>query len=303
VVSFDLEEIRIGPARILFGRDRGKYPDANCVLVEGAYGRVLLDTTPGLIERGRAAVGRIDRILLTHCHEDHLAGNYLFPEAEVWLHEADLPGIVSLQAMLDVIYGYTGARRERFERLLVEKFHFEARPQAKAFRDGDVFDLGGGVRIEVLHTPGHTRGHCAFRIEPGSLIFLGDLDLSSFGPYYGDAWSNLDEFESTLEAAAAFEAAHYLSGHHIGLVDPPTYRERLTRYTAKLREREHRLLDYLREPHTLDEIAAHRFVYRPQDQVPNADATERVMMGMHLDRMVRRGAIERMPAERFRARG
>jgi glyoxylase-like metal-dependent hydrolase (beta-lactamase superfamily II) len=296
----ELEEIRIGPARILFGENRGKYPDANCVLVEGAYSRVLLDTTPGLVARGRDAIGRVDRILLTHCHEDHLAGNFLFPEAEVWLHEADLPGILSLQAMLDVIYGYTGPRRERFERILIEQFHFEPRPQAKAFRDGDVFDLGGGVTIQVLHTPGHTRGHCAFRIEPGSLLFLGDLDLSSFGPYYGDAWSSLDEFEATLEAAAGFEAAHYLSGHHIGLVDPATYRERLGRYAAKLREREHRLLDYLREPRTLDEIAAHRFVYRPEDKVLNADATERVMMGMHVERLVRRGAIERMTAERFR---
>ena len=58
--------------------------------------------------------------------------------------------------------------------------------------------------------------------------------------------------DRTLEAATGFEAAHYLSGHHIGLVDPATYRDRLSRYTAKLREREHRLLDYLREPHTLD---------------------------------------------------
>jgi glyoxylase-like metal-dependent hydrolase (beta-lactamase superfamily II) len=298
----ELEEVRIGPARILFGENRGKYPDANCVLVEGAYSRVLLDTTPGLVARGRAAIGRVDRILLTHCHEDHLAGNFLFPEAEVWLHEADLPGILSLEAMLDVIYGYTGPRRERFERLLLEQFHFEPRPEAKAFRHGDVFDLGGGVTIEVLHTPGHTRGHCSFRIEPGSLLFLGDLDLSSFGPYYGDAWSDLGEFETTLQAATGFDAAHYLSGHHIGLIDPPTYRDRLTRYAAKIREREHRLLDFLREPRTLDEIATHRFVYRPEDKVMNAEATERVMMGMHVERLVRRGAVERLAEQRFRVR-
>jgi glyoxylase-like metal-dependent hydrolase (beta-lactamase superfamily II) len=302
-MSVDLEEARIGPARILFGENRGKYPDANCVLVEGAYARVLLDTTPGLVARGRDAVGNVDRILLTHCHEDHLAGNFLFPEAEVWLHEADQPGIVSLEAMLDVVYGYTGPRRERFERVLIEQFHFVPRPDARSFHDGDVFDLGGGVRVEVLHTPGHTRGHCAFRVEPGALLFLGDLDLSSFGPYYGDAWSSLDELEATLEAAAGFEAAHYLSGHHVGLVDPATYRERLVRYTAKIREREDRLLEYLHEPRTLDEIAAHRFVYRPQDQVANADATERVMMGMHLEKLVRRGAVDRLPGERFRASG
>jgi len=300
-MSVDLEEVRIGPARILFGENRGKYPDANCVLVEGGEERVLLDTTPGLVARGRGAVGDVDRILLTHCHEDHLAGNFLFPDAEVWLHAADLPGMASIEAMLDVIYGYTGARRARFERVLVEQFHFVPRPDARAFRDGDVFDLGGGVTVEAVHTPGHTHGHCAFRIEPAGLLFLGDVDLSSFGPYYGDAWSDLEEFETTLEQAAGFEARHYLSGHHVGLVDPATYRDRLARYTAKIRERDQRLLEYLREPRTMDDIVAHRFVYRPQDQVPNADATERVMMGMHLDRLIRRGGVETVDAGRFRA--
>ena len=300
-MGIDLEESRIGPARILFGESRGKYPDANCVLVEGAEERVLLDTTPGLVARGRAAAGDVDRILLTHCHEDHLAGNFLFPEAEVWLHEADLPGIVSVDAMLDFIYGYTGARRDRFERQLVEVFHFVPRPDARSFRGGEVFDLGGGVTVEAVHTPGHTHGHCAFRIEPGGLLFLGDVDLSSFGPYYGDASSSLEEFEATLEQAAAFEAPHYLSGHHIGLVDPATYRERLARYTAKIRERHERLLEYLAEPRTLDDVVAHRFVYRPQDQVANIDATERVMMGMHLDRLVEQGQVEALDAGRFRA--
>jgi glyoxylase-like metal-dependent hydrolase (beta-lactamase superfamily II) len=174
-------------------------------------------------------------------------------------------------------------------------------PDAKEFHGGDVLDLGGGVRVEVLHTPGHTRGHCAFRVEPGGLLFLGDIDLSSFGPYYGDAWSDLEELERTLERAAGFEAAHYLSGHHVGLIDRATYAERLARYTAKIQEREERLLAFLAEPRTMDEIVRHRFVYRPQDQVANADATERVMMGMHLDRLVRRGSVEARDGGRFAA--
>ena len=30
------------------------------------------------------------------------------------------------------------------------------------------------------------------------LLYLGDIDLSSFGPYYGDAWSDLEDFERSL---------------------------------------------------------------------------------------------------------
>lgn len=300
-MGLHLEERTIGPARILFGEGNGKYPDANCVLVEGARERILLDTTPGLVARGREAIGRVDRILLTHCHEDHLAGNFLFPEASVHAHAADVEGARSLEAMLD-IFTREPERRARLRHLLLETFHYVPRPDARAFEDGEVFELGGGVRVEVVHTPGHTHGHSAFRVEPGGLLFLGDVDLSSFGPYYGDDAGSLVEFEATLERVRGLEAQWYLSSHHVGLVDRATFNERLSRYAAKLVEREQRLLDYLAEPHTLDEIAAHRFVYRPHDDVPNAEAVERASMSQHIDRLLASGRLEETQPARFRAR-
>ena len=188
-MSGALEDLFLdGGVTILFGRKRGKYPDANAVLVEGGSERILIDTTPGIVERGAAALGIIDRILLTHCHEDHMAANFLFPEVPVHLHFSDLAGIQSIEAMLD-LYGFEEERRGRMLRLLEEEFHFVPRPDALAMSDGDVFMLGGDISIEVIHTPGHTHGHCAFRIRPVDLLFLGDVELSSFGPYYGDACS------------------------------------------------------------------------------------------------------------------
>ena len=155
----------------------------------------------------------------------------------------------------------------------------------------------------MLHAPGHTRGHSFFLVEPDGVLYLGDVDLSSFGPYYGDAWSSLVDFEHTLAFARTLDARWYATFHHIGVVDGrAAFLEKLDRYAAVIADRERRLLEYLAEPHSLDEIAAHRFVYRPQDQVANADATERVMMGMHIERLMRRGTVERLAAELFRAR-
>jgi glyoxylase-like metal-dependent hydrolase (beta-lactamase superfamily II) len=51
-----------------------------------------------------------------------------------------------------------------------------------------------------MHLPGHTAGHCALLVEPQGVAFIGDIDLSGFGPYYGDATSSLAAFRRTLQA-------------------------------------------------------------------------------------------------------
>lgn len=296
-----LQDLSLGCATILFGSGGGKYPDANCVLVEGTEERILLDTTPGLVERGRDAVGTVDRILLTHCHEDHLSANFLFPDAIVQCHSADLVGLQSLDGFLE-IFGPSEERRADLARMLVEQFHFEPRPDARPFEHGDVFDLGGGVTVEVMHTPGHTHGHCSFWIQPIDLLFLGDIDLSSFGPFYADAWGSLLEFEATLEELRPLDAAYYLSGHHVGLLEGrERFLERLDRFEARLEERELRLLEYLAEPHTLEDIVARRFVYRPQDRLAGIDHAERRSMSQHVDRLLQAGRLTEVEPGRYRA--
>jgi glyoxylase-like metal-dependent hydrolase (beta-lactamase superfamily II) len=283
---------------VLFGERGGKYPQGNSLLVRGADETVIVDPSLGVIPR-RARLPRVDRVLNSHCHEDHVAGNHLFPDVPWHLHEADLPGIRSLEGFLG-IFGYEGAVGSDWARALALQFHFTPRADALGFRDGDVFELGGGVRIRVIHTPGHTRGHCAFWVEPDELLYLGDIDLSSFGPYYGDAWSDLEDFERSLELVGKIEARWYATFHHIGVLEGrAAFRERLARFAAVIGSREERLLAYLSEPHDLAEIAAHRFVYRPADPVPFAEPVERRSMAQHLARLLRQGRVREVEAGRF----
>jgi hypothetical protein len=97
------------------------------------------------------------------------------------------------------------------------------------------------------------------------------------------------------------EARHYATFHHIGVVDRATFLERLTRYEAVIEQREARLLTFLAEPHTLDEVAEHRFVYRKSDPVPFAEPVERRSMGMHIARLARKGRVREIEAGRFQA--
>ena len=107
--------------------------------------------------------------------------------------------------------------RSSFAEDLRTNFHIGDTPGATGFADGDVFDLGG-VTVRVLHLPGHTRGHSAFVIEPDGVAFVGDVDLSSFGPYYGDHWSDLEDFVASIAKVRELDAAHYVTFHHKGIV-------------------------------------------------------------------------------------
>jgi len=290
---------RIGRVTVLGGRRGGRYPHGNSVLVEGREETVLIDPSLAVLPRA-TSLPRVDHVLNSHCHEDHVAGNFLFPDARCHLHAADLPGIRSLDGLM-AIYGYPEPILALFRKVVVEEFHFVPRSDAVAFEDGDVFDLGG-ARLRVIHAPGHTRGHSFFHVEPDDVLYLGDVDLSSFGPYYGDAWSDLEDFERTLERARGLEARFYATFHHVGVLEGrATFLERLERFSAVIRRREERLLSYLAESHSLDEIARHRFVYRPQDMIPYAEPVERRSMEQHVARLLRNGRVCEEEPGRFRA--
>jgi glyoxylase-like metal-dependent hydrolase (beta-lactamase superfamily II) len=109
----------------------------------------------------------VDWILETHAHADHLsAAPYLKDRtgAPIGIGEH----ITDVQRTFAPVFGLddvSGDGRE-FDRL---------------FRDGDVFPLGD-LRVEVLHTPGHTPACVSYRI--GDAAFVGD---TLFMPDYGTA--------------------------------------------------------------------------------------------------------------------
>jgi glyoxylase-like metal-dependent hydrolase (beta-lactamase superfamily II) len=293
-----LETRSFGASTVLFGPNRGKYPDGNSLLVEGGDGSLLIDPSLGLLPR-RDALPCVDRVVLSHCHEDHVAGLHLFPEVPVHVHTADRPGLLSIDGMME-IYGFTGEVAAPWKQALVDQFHYTPRPDARAYEDGAVFELGGGVRVRALHAPGHTRGHCVLLVEPDGALYLGDIDLSSFGPYYGDAWSLLDDFERSLALVREIEARCWITFHHIGVIDDRALLlEKLERYAGVIRTREERLLAYLAEPRSLDDIAAHRFIYRPGDAVAFADPVERHSMGQHLARLRDVGRVREVEPGRY----
>lgn len=288
----------IGGITVLTGAENGKYPDGNAVIVSGTDRTVMIDPSLTVHDRGGAPAA-IDQILISHAHEDHVAGLHLFPDTPVLAHELDLFGVQTIDGLLDV-YGFDDDHAALWRDELIQEFHVTDRPDAASYTDGEVFDLGGRT-ITVVHLPGHTKGHCGFLIEPEGFFFIGDVDLTGFGPYYGDAWSDLEDFERTLEHVGRIDAAWFGTFHHKGLIEgTETFRELLGGYGAVIQRREDALLEFLVEPRTLDDVVAHRFIYRPTVESNIVDPVERRSMGRHIDRLLPSGRVVEVEPGRYR---
>ncbi len=281
----------LGAVRVYLGDKSGKYPDGNQVIVQGRDARVAFDT-PQVARHVGADLDGVDAVILGHVHEDHMVALGRLPRARVQVHEADLAAAQSW-AGLGCHYGYPDAVLAQMKPMIERDFDYAPRPDATGYTDGALWDLGGGVRVRAHHLPGHTAGHCALVVESEGVAFIGDIDLTGFGPYYGDATSNLAQFRRSLERVKDIDARVWVTSHHRGvLTERADFSQALARFAGKIDERSQRLLGYLRErPHTLDDLVARRLLYPPGFELPYVESAERRSIGQHLAELQERGAV------------
>ena len=146
-------------------------------LLRGPEGPVLIETGPSstlprlLGELGRLGVdpAEVRDVLVTHIHLDHAgaAGFWARRGARVHVHPEGAPHLVDpskLVASAKRIYG------DRMDALWGE---IPAAPAERVVvvRDGEVLEIGG-LRLEVIESPGHARHHHVYRL--GDVAFTGD---------------------------------------------------------------------------------------------------------------------------------
>ncbi|WP_223206267.1 MBL fold metallo-hydrolase [Streptomyces xanthii] len=290
-------EVPYGAVSVLVGDRRGAFPYGNSLLVRGRDATVVVDPSLSLVDHVPAA----DMVLVSHGHEDHVAGlgGYDMP---VHVHEKDLAAVRSRAAMV-ASFGPAEEHRDALDRQLRDEFRVADRPDAQGFAEGTVFDLGGRT-VTVVHLPGHTAGHCGFLVEPDGFLFVADIDLTSFGPFYGDAGSSLVDFEASLRRCREIDARWYGTAHQKGVIEGAAeFRSRLDAFTGVVERRDATLLSLLDEPLGVGELATHRLVYRPHVEGVNVPLVERRTLVRHLARLSGQGRVEEVEPGLFRSTG
>lgn len=128
------------------------------------------------------APGDVTHLLLSHAHNDHTGGARKVVDAtsaQVRTHEREAV-YVREGRMPQVDTSTRGGRL--MARLPGSVKGFAKVGVDETFEDGDVLPLAGG--IHVVHTPGHTPGHCSF-LHPGSgVLITGDAIFNVRGLRY-----------------------------------------------------------------------------------------------------------------------
>lgn len=190
-------------------------------LVVGRDKAALIDASFGidgdLVAEIRKITDKPITCLLTHGDPDHTGGASLFdtvymnPEDDTVMKESFNPAF-RLHA-IDVASGHNKA--------LVAHMT-AAEPQASGFNyqplaDGDTFDLGG-VTLEVVATPGHSRGSMCFIDVAHHLGFTGDsLATAVMSELYDTRCASLTEWGKSLRKLRDLvgDDAQLFSGHRI----------------------------------------------------------------------------------------
>jgi glyoxylase-like metal-dependent hydrolase (beta-lactamase superfamily II) len=147
-----------------------------CTLITGSKAALLIDTGFGFGDISGKVRKLTDlplTVINTHGHVDHIQGNKFFDT--VLLHEDDRRIIKFYSSFLVKLFIYLGAQKTLSpeEKRNVPEFFKRNVQKLQYIHDGHLIDLGDRV-LEVIHTPGHTKGSVCILDTKDRILFSGD---------------------------------------------------------------------------------------------------------------------------------
>ncbi len=139
----------------------------------------------------------IDSIIFTHGHADHFTGAKAFPNAKLLMHKFDAE--------------YVNSRDEMFTASAILGSDYF--PKIDSFLEsGKTLDLKP-FKLEVIHTPGHTKGSVCLFDRAKNLLFSGDTIFKDGVGRFDLPSGNRDDLEGSINMLKGFEFETLLPGH------------------------------------------------------------------------------------------
>lgn len=177
---------------------------------------------PGAAARAAALLqelGRrpqLDWVLLTHSHWDHVGATaeHQGAGARVAVHVDGVATVEDASRSWDELFGRFPALyeappdvRRRFEAGLLDGVRVD-----RSLHAGDLIDLGGGVVLDVVGAPGHTRDSVLLRWRAEGVWFLGDTPAGG-RPGVPAPYEDAAAYQTTLRKLRGERPDLALPGH------------------------------------------------------------------------------------------
>ncbi len=191
------------------------WEETHCYLLCGTEKAILIDTGLGVanIKNVVESLTTLPVVVVTtHVHWDHIGGHKYFENIAVHEAEKDWLSVrfpIPLQAVKKNLTYKTCDFPENF---VIEDYQiFNGTPQ-RVLRDGDCLDIRGRKLI-VIHTPGHSPGHCCFYEPDRKYLFSGDLIYNGcLDAFYPSTDPQL--FWQSVRKIQDLRIKRILPGHH-----------------------------------------------------------------------------------------
>lgn len=271
----------------LEGDRKGNYPFSHSLLV----GDYLIDT--GISRSRLKKIKRqfkINMVVLSHWHEDHVSGNSLFQNLNFLCHEKDKIPIEDIEKMLPYYKVEDTKAGEEFK-VLFDLFGMKNTKISRFVKDNEIINIDEDLELKVIHTPGHTAGHCGFIELHSKIAFFGDMDLTRF-PYYATIDSDLIRYENSIERLKNLEAEIAVVGHRNPVFGKKEILTELDNFKLIIHKRDERILSNLSEKKSIQpiDLKGKNLIYKKYNHAFEI-ISGFIMIEKHFDKFLRRELI------------
>jgi len=299
---------QFGKIRVIGGQNGGKFPFCNSLLIDD-HVKVVIDPGAGLpiMKKVRDEV-ETDLVINTHFHFDHIAYNYLFDQSKIYINDVESDcyrnrkSILQRLGMIDC-YGDDWAEGWFGRISRQDSVQSPYSPQNRhewwlstarvngTYHWGDVMNFGA-TEMEVLGTPGHSAGFCCFYFPKDRVVYVGDMDLTSFGPWYFGADGDIEQFIDSSKKIADVDAEIFVTGHDVGVVSCDDFRKAIKKYIEIIDQRDQIILAAIDEPKSLEVLNSIGLIYDKRFHVDEwVKAWDMGGLKKHLDRLAVKGEV------------